>query len=139
MSSKNWTFFYFFKYSIYNKLFDTCCSPLATSHCIVSSQLDASDPEQATSLSPEHQHMLLLFLFTTAQEIQLACFWTLLIRQYTFTLLENGTWDTLHFVKKWDTAPGLQLKMLTSLHNIKVSYSNKGLNITATCKMFFFF
>lgn len=46
------------KYIIYNKLFDTCCSPLAT---FVSSQLDALDSKQATSFSPELQPTLLLF------------------------------------------------------------------------------
>lgn len=40
--------------------------------------------------------------------------------------------------KKWDTAPGLQLKRSTSLHNINDRYSNKELNIKAICKTFFF-
>ncbi len=45
------------KYIIYNKPFDTCCSPLAT---FVSSQLDALVSEQAPSFSPEWQPALLL-------------------------------------------------------------------------------
>ena len=39
--------------------------------------------------------------------------------------------------KKWDTAPGLQVKRSMSLHNINVCYINKGLNIKAMCKTFF--
>lgn len=31
------------------------------------------------------------------------------------------------FFKKWDTAPGLQLKSYTSLHYINVDHSNYGL------------
>lgn len=35
--------------------------------------------------------------------------------------------------KKWDTAPGLQLKRSTSLRSVTVRYSNNGLNIKAVC------
>lgn len=79
-------------------------SPVATSHCIVSSQLDAPDTEQAPSFSPERQPYIIAVLLTTAQK---TIFWTVEI-----TLLENGKLELLlhRDFKKWDTAPALQLK-----------------------------
>lgn len=132
------------KYSIYNKPFDTCCSALATSHCIVSSQLDApppppSDPERATSFSPERQPMLLLFNSPQHRKT-ISTFGHCLLDSINYPARKWYMGDAAPSdFKKRDTAPGLQLKRSTSLHYINVRYSDKGLNIKAIRKTLFFF
>ena len=65
-------------------------SPVATGHCVVSSQLDAPDTEQAPSFSPERQPLLHYCCFLSATAQKTIFFWTVEI-----TLLENGKWEPL--------------------------------------------
>lgn len=98
----------------------------------MSSQLDAPDPEQATSFSPERQ--LTLLLFYSPQHSKTNIFGHCLLDSINYPARKLYMGDTAPCdFKKWDTAPGLQLKHSISLHSINIRYSNNGLNIKAIC------